>query len=100
VQPNHENVPVELNNYYRFEEMESDTAAPAGEPKAEQGVVTSVVPLLFISVPAVQPPVIEPGYSTPRIAKNRFTCYNRRRYYRTRFGVASPSPCSFQLHAI
>jgi hypothetical protein len=83
VQPNHENVPIELNNYFRFEEMKSDTAAPAGEPEAEQGVVTSVVPSLSISVPAVQPPVIEPGYSTPRIAKTRFTCYNRRHYYRT-----------------
>ena len=63
VRPAHENVPVELNNYFRFEEMDNDTADIAGEP--EQAVVTSVVPSVSISVPAVQPPVIEPGYSTP-----------------------------------
>ena len=67
VQPTHENVPVELNNYFRFEEMEDDTADLTGEPEeAEQAVVTSV----SISVPAVQPPVIESEYLTPRIAKN------------------------------
>jgi hypothetical protein len=101
VRPTHENVPVELNNYFRFEEMEADTAAQAGEPEqAEQAVVSSVVTSVSSSVSAVQPPVIEPGYSTPRIATNRFTCYNRRHYYRTRFGVAPPSPSSFHLHAI
>ena len=94
--PTSANVPVQLNNYFRFEEVEADTTAQAGE--AEEAVVTSVVPSVSISVPAVQPPVIEPGYSTPRIAKNRFTCYNFRHYYRTRFGTRPPSPSAFHLH--
>ena len=98
VRPSHDNVPVELNNYFRFEEMDNDTSDIAGEP--EQAVVTSVVPSVSISVPAVQPPVIEPGYSTPRIATNRFTSYNMRHYYRARFGVAPPSPSAFHPHVI
>ena len=65
--PRSANVQVELNNYFRFEEVEADTTAQAGEPEqAEQPVVTSVT----ISVPAVQPPMIEQGYFTPRISKN------------------------------
>jgi len=86
VRPSHENVPVELNNYFRFEEMENDTAAQTGEPEeAEQAVVSSVVTSVSSSVPVVQPPDVEPGYSTPPV--NRYLTYTRRHYNQTRFGL-------------
>jgi hypothetical protein len=95
VRPINENVPVELNNYFRFEEMEDNETDLAGEPEeAEQAVVTSV----SISVSAVQPPVIESGYQTPR--QNRFLTINRRSYYQTRFGTVVPDPDFMALHAI
>jgi hypothetical protein len=81
--PTSANVPVQLNNYFRFEEVEADTTAQAGE--AEEAVVTSVVPSVSISVPAVQPPDVEPGYSTPTV--NRYLTYTRRHYNQTRFGL-------------
>ena len=81
--PTSANVPVQLNNYFRFEEVEADTTAQAGE--AEEAVVTSVVPSVSISVPAVQPPDVEPGYSTPPV--NRYLTYTRRHYNQTRFGL-------------
>ena len=81
--PTSANVPVQLNNYFRFEEVEADTTAQAGE--AEEAVVTSVVPSVSISVPAVQPPDVEPGYSTPTM--NRYLTYTRRHYNQTRFGL-------------
>jgi hypothetical protein len=86
VRPSHDNVPVELNNYFRFEEMENDTAAQAGEPEeAEQAVVSSVVTSVSSSVPVVQPADVESGYSTPTV--NRYLTYTRRHYNQTRFGL-------------
>jgi hypothetical protein len=86
VRPAHENVPVELNNYFRFEEMENDTSAQAGEPEeAEQAVVSSVVTSVSSSVPVVQPLGVELGYSTPQV--NRYLTYRRRHYIQTRFGL-------------
>ena len=81
-----DNVPVELNNYFRFEEMDDDTTAQAGEPEeAEEAVVTSVVTSVSSSVPEVHPPDVESGYSTPQV--NRYLTYTRRHYNQTRFGI-------------
>jgi hypothetical protein len=66
--------------------MENDTAAQTGEPEeAEQAVVSSVVTSVFSSVPVVQPPDVESGYSTPTV--NRYLTYTRRHYNQTRFGL-------------
>ena len=66
--------------------MENDTAAQTGEPEeAEQAVVSSVVTSVSSSVPVVQPPDVESGYSTPPV--NRYLTYTRRHYNQTRFGL-------------
>ena len=84
--PKSANVPVELNNYFRFEEVEADTTAQAGEAEeAEEAVVTSVVTSVSSSKPVVQPLDVESGYSTPTL--NRYLTYRRRHYIQTRFGL-------------
>ena len=84
--PRSANVPVELNNYFRFEEVEADTAAQAGGPEeAEEAVVTSVVTSVSSSVPVVQPLDVESGYSTSTV--NRYLTYRWRHYIQTRFGL-------------
>ena len=73
--PRNANVPDELNNNFRFEEVENDITELASNP--EPAVVTSVTS----SVPAVQPLAIQLWYQTPqRIVSD---IVRGRRYYRT-----------------
>ena len=89
--PRSANVPVELNNYFRFEEVDHDiTDVTDDQEQVEPVVASSVssslpVTSVSISVPVVQPLEVEPGFSTPRV--NRFLNYRRRHYNQTRFGL-------------
>ena len=89
--PRSANVPVELNNLFRFEEVDHDiTDVTDDQEQVEPVVASSVsssVPVtsVSISVPVVQPLEVEPGFSTPRV--NRFLNYRRRHYNQTRFGL-------------
>ena len=89
--PRSANVPVELNNYFRFEEVDHDiTDVTDDQEQVEPVVASSVsssVPVtsVSISVPVVQPLEVESGFSTPRV--NRFLTYRRRHYNQTRFGL-------------
>ena len=83
--PTSANVPVQLNNYFRFEEVEHDNTEITGDQEqVEPVVVTSVsssVPVTSVasSVPVVQPPAVQWNYYTPQ--PSRYNIVHGCRYY-------------------
>ena len=77
---------MELNNYFRFEEVDHDITETTGDQEQlEPVVVTSVsssVPVTSVasSVPVVQPPAVQWNYYTPQ--PSRYIIVHGCRYYR------------------
>ena len=89
--PTSANVPVQLNNYFRFEEVDHDITDLTDDQEQVEPVVASSVSTsvpatsVSITVPVVQPLEVGTGYLTPRV--NRYLSYRHRHYNQTRFGL-------------